>query len=75
MAGWMQTIVQMMHNAKLNEIKNLLRVQGSDANKPYITPVRVIVPIYIAVVEPMRINCQKFDSEFSQFSRHVSDHV
>ena len=63
-----------MHKARFNEMKNLLRVQPESAKKPYMTPVKAIVAAYIPAVEPMRIHCQIFEFELSQFSRQVSDH-
>lgn len=69
-------IVTTIESARLNEMKNRLSVQPEPAKKPYRRPVMVIVKMYIAAVDPMRIHCQKFEpvEEFSQLSRHVSDH-
>ena len=64
----------MMHKTKLNEMKNRFSVQPEPAKNAYSTPVKAIVPAYMAAVEPIRIHCQRLDSDFSQFSRQVSDH-
>jgi hypothetical protein len=62
-----------VQSARLKEMKNLFNVQGSAAKKPYIRPVSVIAPAYIPTVDPTRTICQKLPSEFSHFSRQVSD--
>jgi hypothetical protein len=64
----------MMHSTRLNEMKNRLSVHPEPAKKAYRTPVRAMVPAYMAAVEMMRIHCQRLESDFSQFSRQVSDH-
>jgi hypothetical protein len=64
----------MMHSTRLNEMKNRLRVHPEPAKKAYRTPVREMVPAYMAAVETMRIHCHRLESDFSQFSRQVSDH-
>ena len=63
-----------MHRARLNEMKNRLSEHPDPEKKPYSSPVSVMVNAYMAAVDPMRIHCQRLDDEFSQFSRHVSDH-
>ena len=67
-------MVMMMQRIRLNLMKNWLSVHDWPARKPYIRPVSVIVIAYIPAVEPTRIHCQRFDSEFSQFSGQVSVH-
>lgn len=67
-------MVMIMHRARLNEIKNRFRVHPDPAKNAYRTPVREMVAAYIAAVEVMRTHCQRFESESSQFWRHVSDH-
>lgn len=64
----------MMVRARLNEIKNWLRVQPELAKYAYNTPVMANAATYIPAVEPMRIHCQRFELfEFSQLARQVSD--
>lgn len=67
-------MVMMIHKTRLTEMKNLLSVQPESAKNPYKTPVKEIVAAYMPPVEPMRIHCQRFESEFSQLLRQVSDH-
>ena len=65
-------MVTMMHSARLNETKNWLREHPGPVKYTYRTTVKAIVAPYISAVDPIRIHCQKEESEFSQFSRHVS---
>ena len=71
-AGGMQKMVIMMQRIRLNIMKNWLSVHDWPAKKWYISPVSVMI---IPAVEPTRIHCrQRIDSQFSQFSRHISVH-
>jgi len=66
-------IVMMIVRARLNEMKNWLRVQPELEKYAYNTPVMANVATYIPAVEPMRIHCQRFELlEFSHLSRQVS---
>lgn len=62
-----------MHSARLSDIKNWLSEQPEFPKNPYRMPVKAMVPAYIPAVDPMSIHCQRFELEFSQFSRQVSD--
>jgi hypothetical protein len=70
-------IVIMIDKVRLKAMKNRLSVHPEPAKYAKRRPVMVIVKIYMAAVEPMRIHCQRFEvaSEFSQLSMQVSDHV
>lgn len=63
-----------MHKTRLNEMKNLFNVHPGPAKNPYRTPVSAMVAAYMAAVELIKTHCQKLESDFSHFSRQVSDH-
>lgn len=70
-------IVIMMDRVRLNAMKKRLSVHPEPAKYANSRPVKVMVKMYMAAVDPMRIHCQRLEdeSEFSQLSRQVSDHV